>query len=194
MASKVEIISDAFINLGNPPVSSPQTDNPLYAAASDIYDHLLPAVLALHTWRFAMKNFELTKLTEESPFGRWQSVFELPSDVLLPHTTDPITNYEIFGRKLYTNEDTIKLEYIFKASEADFPPYFTDAMVLILTARISMSVTQLPNLAAFWEKKGEAALILARSLDSQIMPNPVVVRDEIWSSHFGTGRVFGRFL
>lgn len=193
MASKVEIISDAFINLGSQPVSSPQTDNPIYTAASDIYDRLLPAVLTLHTWRFAMKNFELTKLTEPSPFERWQSVFEIPADTLLPYSTDPLSNYEIFGRKLYTNENEIKLEYIFQPSEADFPVYFTDAMILSLTARISMTVTQLSTLAAFWEKKAEAGLVLARSLDSQIMPNPVVIRDEIWASHFGTSRLFGRF-
>lgn len=194
MTSKVEIISDAFINLGSPPVSSPQTDNPLFTAASDIYDHLLPAVLSLHRWRFAMKNFSLTKLTETSPFDRWTNVFEVPADVLWISTTDPITNYEIFGRKLYTNENTIKLEYVFEAAESAFPPYFTDAMVLLLTARIAMTVTQLATLTAFWEKKAEAALILARSLDSQIQPNPVVLRDEIWASHFGTRQILGRFL
>jgi hypothetical protein len=185
MASDIQIISDAFINLGKPPVNSPSTDNPIFAAAKDIYDHILPNVLTWHTWRFAMTNLSLTKLDEPSPFERWSNVFELPGDMLLAYRTDPSTDFEIFESRLYTNIDVIKLEYLFKASEAVFPPYFADLMVLVLTARIAMTVTQLADLAAFWQKEADRALIIARGLDSSIMPNPSVVRDPLWEAHVG---------
>lgn len=185
MASDIQIISDAFINLGKPPVNSPVTDNPIFAAAKDIYDHILPNVLTWHSWRFAMKNLSLTKVDEPSPFDRWSNVFELPGDMLLAYRTDPITDFEIFDSRLYTNLNVIKLEYLFQASEAVFPPYFTDLMVLVLTARIAMTVTQLADLAAFWQKEADRALIIARGLDSSIMPNPTVVRDALWEAHVG---------
>lgn len=187
MASQVQIISDAFVNLGKPPVNSPVTDNPIFDAASGIYTRLLPSILTLHSWRFAMKNLQLTKLTEDSPFDRWDDVFEMPADMLLAYRTEPILNFEIFDSKLYTNAQQVKLEYVFQASEATFPPYFTDLMVLKLTARIAMTVTQLGTLAKFWEKEAQQQLVTARALDSSIMPNPSVVRDALWETHVGAG-------
>jgi hypothetical protein len=187
MASDIQIISDAFINLGKKPVNSPLTDNPEEAAAKDIYDHLLPNVLTWHPWRFAMKNLSLTQVNEDSPFDRWQNVFELPGDLLLAYRTEPICDFEIFQDRLYTDQDVIKLEYTFEASEANFPPYFTDLMVLVLTARIAMTVTQQPTLAAFWQKEADRALAVARNLDSAIMPNPSIARDQIYEAHLGWG-------
>lgn len=185
MASDIQIISGAFINLGKPPVSSPVTDNPIFSAAKDVYDQILPNVLTWHPWRFALKNLSLTKVDEESPFGRWSNVFELPGDMLLAYRTDPNTEFEIFENRLYTNLDVIKLEYTFQTSEAVFPPYFTDLMILVLTARITMTVTQLANLVPLWEKKADRGLIIARGLDSSIMPNPSIVRDPLWEAHVG---------
>ncbi len=195
MASDIEIISDAFINLGKQPVNSPSTDNPAFAAAKDIYDHILPNVLTLHPWRFAMRALELTKVDEESPFARWQNIFEMPGDMLLAYRTDPLAEFEIFENRLYTNLEVIQLEYVFKASEAVFPPYFTDLMVLVLTSRIAMTITQLADLAVFWRKEADRGLIIARGLDSSIMPNPSVVRDPIWEAHVGgTGSAFRRII
>lgn len=195
MASEVQIISDAFILLGKQPVSSPSTDNPEFAAASDIYDRLLPAVLTMHTWRFAVKNMQLSESTETSPFDRWSTVFLMPAEQLISFRTDPIIDYEIFENKLYTNENSVKLEFVFRASEGTFPPYFTRLMTFQLAADIAMTVTQDVSIAQYWEKKAEQQSLLARYLDSTVMPNPVVVRDSIWESHFGTGRVLGtRFV
>lgn len=184
MASKIQIISDAFVNLGKAPVSSPQTDNPIFAAASGIYDRLVVSVLTMHPWRFAMKTFELNKLTETSPYDEWNEVFLIPGDVLLAYRTRPVVNFEIFGDRLYTNEIELSLDYIFQASEADFPAYFTDLMILQLSARIAMTVTQLPDLAAFWDKESTRQLVVAKFLDSSTMPNPSIIRNEIFSSHF----------
>lgn len=188
MASAIEIISDAFVLLGKQAVSSPLTDNPIFSGVQDIYDRLVPAVLTHHPWRFAIKNFELSQVDEPSPFERWSNVFLLPAEELLIWRTDPIINYEIFENKLYTNQSEVKLEFLFRASESTFPPYFTRYLTFQLAADVAMTVTQNPTLASFWEKKAEVALINARALDSSIMPQTPIVRDAIWSSHFGAGR------
>lgn len=195
MASDIQIISDSFILLGKGPVSSPTTDNPEFSAAKDIYNRLLPAVLTMHTWRFAVKNAELDESTSISPFVRWSKVFLMPSDQLISFRTDPIINYEIFENKLYTNETSVKLEFVFKANESTFPPYFTRYITFQLAADIAMTVTQNVSIAQYWEKKAEKELLVSRYLDSTVMPNPVVIRDSIWEAHFGTGVSTGtRFM
>lgn len=188
MASDIQIISDAFILLGKQPVSSPITDNPEFAAAKDIYDRLILDMLVIHPWRFAVKNLELSESTEPSPFDRWSKVFLMPGEQLLTYRTDPIINYEIFENKLYTNESSVKLEFVFKADESRFPPYFTRMVTFQLAADIAMTVTQSVAIAEFWEKKAEQQRLNATYLDSTIQPNPVIVRDAIWGSHFGSGR------
>jgi hypothetical protein len=187
MATDVQIISDAYVLLGKKPVSSPLTDNPQYSAAKDIYDRLLPAVLSMHTWRFASKSFQLSESTETSPFERWSKVFLMPAEQLVSYRTEPIAEFEIYENKLYTNETAIRLDFVFKASEANFPPYFTRLMTFQLAADIAMTVTQTLTIAQYWDQKAARELNNARYLDSTIQPNPVVVRDAIWESHFGTG-------
>jgi len=188
MASKVQIISDAFVNLGKQTVSAPLVDNPIYAAASSIYDRLLPDILTMHPWRFAMKSFNLNRINEESLIARWPDIFQLPADLLLIYRTVPVLNYEVFGDRIYTNSTSLTLEYIFQASESGFPSYFTQLMVLQLTSRIAMTVTQLPELLQIWKQEAERQLIVARSIDSSIMPNPTIVRDPLVQAHFGSGR------
>jgi len=190
MASKVQIISDAFVNLGKGVVSSPETDNPIFAAASSVYDRLLPSMLTIHPWRFAMKSFQLNKLNESSPYARWSAVFQIPGDVELIYRTDPLLNYEIFQNKLFTNSSSVLLEYLFLPKESEFPAYFTQLMIVKLTARIAMTVTQLDNLAAFWEKESIQQIALARAADSSMMPNIPVVRNAIYQSHFQNSRRF----
>ncbi len=191
MATSIGIISAAFILLGQKPVSSPLTDNPEFAAAQDVYDLLLPDMLTVHTWRFASTTLQLSKSTEESPFDRWNNVFFMPGGQLISYRTDPTTNFEIYQNKLYTNKTSIKLEYVFKVSEANFPPYFTRLMAFQLAADIAMTVTQDFKIAAFWEKKAEMLLLSAKFRDSTIQPNPVPQRDEIYQAHFATGRITG---
>ena len=185
MASKVQIISDAFVNLGKQPVNSPLTDNPIYIAASGIYDRILPVVIVKHPWRFSIKTFELATLTDEIPFDRWSYVYQLPGEMLLLIRTDPLINFEIYGDKLYANVNELKIEYQYKASESEFPAHFADLMTLELTARIAMTVTQLGDLAQMWRTEAQKALMLARAIDSSMMPNQAVVRDRLISAHTG---------
>lgn len=189
MASDIEIISAAFILLGKGPVSSPVTDNPEYTAAQDIYKLLVPHMLTVHIWRFALKNLQLSESTEPSPFDRWSKVFLMPGEQLLAYRTDPLIDYEIFENKLYTNATSVKLEFIFRIDESRFPPYFIRLMTFQLAADIAMTVTQKITIAEWWGKQAEQQLLLAKFLDSSIMPNPVIPRDSIWAAHFGTGTI-----
>jgi len=186
MTSKVQIISDAFVNLGKQPVNSPLTDNLSYVAAAGIYDRILPIVLMKHPWRFSLKTFELATLTDTIPFDRWSYVYQLPADLLLIYRTDPLINYEIYGEKLYANVNELTLEYQYEPSESLFPYHFSELMTLELTARIAMMVTQLADLAKMWKQEAEKSLLLARALDSGMMPTQPVVRDSLVRAHSGS--------
>lgn len=190
MASKVRIISNAYVKLGKGAINSVQ-NNPQYGAVSNLYDLILPFALTKHPWRFAARNMQLSESTETSPFDRWSKVFLMPAEQLLSYRTDPITTYEIFGKKLYTNRPSIKLEFVFLVAESNFPTYFENYMVAYLASEAAMTVTQDEKLEAQLEKKAEKVLALAEYLDSTVQPNPVPVRDQIWLAHRVTGQIDG---
>ena len=82
MTSQVEIISSAFVKLGDYPVNSLTTGNPIYNAAKQAYEHVLPYVLSRYPWRFAIEHQELSLLTTSPPMsnlGSWQYAFQLPT-------------------------------------------------------------------------------------------------------------------
>ncbi len=189
MTSVIRIINNSFINLGKPPVidaGSPDT-NPQFSAAVDIYDELLEAILTQYPWRFAMKTFELNILVEPPPVDRWTKQAQIPADLLLIYRTEPIINYEVFRDKIYLLDvEDVKLDYIFRPLESEFPPYFSDAMILQLTSRIAMNVTQQPSVAEFWGVKAERILTIAKHLDSTIQPQPTPIRDALVSAHYGS--------
>lgn len=191
MTSVIRIINNSFINLGKSPVidaGSPNI-NPQYAAAVDIYDELIQSILTQYPWRFAIKTFELNILVDPPPVERWTKQAQIPGDLLIIYRTEPIINYEIARDKIYLlNEQNVKIDYIFRPLESEFPPYFTDAMILQLTSRIAMSVTQQATIAEFWNEKAEKQLVIAKHLDATIQPQPTPIRDSLWASHFGSPR------
>ena len=51
-----------------------------------------------------------------------------------------------------------------------------------------MPITQTAQIAEFWEKEAEKQVLIARSKDSQFIPNYIVQNDNLFAAHFGRGR------
>ena len=78
--------------------------------------------------------------------------------------------YEIYGDKIFANVDetnTVTANYIFRALEQDWPPYFLFAAQLQLASLFSMSVAGKPDMSQDFETKADFALRKARAIDSQ---------------------------
>lgn len=187
MATKVEIISFAFTNLGRGPISD--IDNsapPEVIDASKKYEILLEDTLGAHPWRFATFTRNLNKLTAVPPVESFSTAFQLPADYLNLEQTRPKTRFRIYENKIYANQEELQIDYRAKVTESEFPPWFTLYMVYILTENMAMEITQQMSIQQKWEKTAARKFIQARYNDSQQQTGDVIVNDDIFLSHLGS--------
>lgn len=195
MVSKVSIISEAFLLLGQSRPINDLNDTPQTTAASSFYDTLYPQLLTTHPWRFAMRLRELNQLTQKPILDRWRFAYQLPADLLNPYRLHPPNNnYSIYEDEIFSNFDNpLILEYTARVEPARFPHYFTVLLIYTIAAHMGMMVTQQEAIVELWVKKADEQLVVSRTLDSQAQPSPVIADNSIFASHFVTGTtgIFG---
>lgn len=195
MVSKVSIISEAFLLLGQSRPINDLNDTPQTVAASSFYDTLYPWALTTHPWRFAMHLRELNQLTEKPILDIWRFAYQLPADYLQLYRIYPINNnFSIYEDTIFSNFDNpLILEYTAQVTPPRFAHYFTLLLIYAIAGHMAMMVTQQEALAKLWTDKADQQLVFARTLDSQAQPSPVITSNPIFASHFvsGTTGTFG---
>lgn len=188
MATKTEIVSGAFTNLGRAPISdiSPVTAEPVVITASKKYDLLVENYLGNFPWRFATLIRDLNLLVDKPPIKRFSNAFQLPFDYLNMREVIPNINYRIYEDKLFTNSTEFQIEYTAKVTEDKFPAWFTLFIEYRLTTDLAMPVTQNIKIQQGWKKEAISQLLSAKFQDSQQQPNDVIVRDPIFEAHLGS--------
>ena len=91
------------------------------------------ALLSAHPWSFATKKAALAPLAT-APVSDFAYAHQLPttsSRRSRPAMRSGVSGlvFQIVNRELHSNAETVVLNYIFQASEGDFPAYFTPALV-----------------------------------------------------------------
>lgn len=188
MASKVGIISNAFILLGKAPVNDLTTSDPIVTSAVKIYDMTYPDLLAVHPWRFAMEIKTLDPLTAAPVIDEWTTAYLMPGDLIQLYRVYQNLWYRIYQNQIYANtssSETITIEYTHPIPEDRFPAYFTQLFTYKMAGLMAMPVTQLAPMAEFYEKMALSKLAVARCLDSQQMPNITIQNDIYVSRHYG---------
>jgi hypothetical protein len=185
MASKVSIISNAFILLGKKPINTLDLTNSTIVAASNIYELVLPDLLSKCPWRSAMINQTLSRVNE-TPNNNWQYIFQLPTDpkIIYLYNVEPLTAYEIYGDKLYTNVTEVKVDYVYKPPADEFPDYFVTLMVYAVAYHMASQITQAAKLTQFWYQRFLEQKVMANSISLSQIPTRSVRRDQVYSSHF----------
>jgi hypothetical protein len=187
MTSKVSIISNAFILLGEYPVNDINVLNPIHSAASIVYDRLLSSILSKYPWRFAIEHQDLSLLSTPTNNDEWTYAFALPTvpSMLWLYRIYPTTeDYIIYQDKLFANINEIAIDYIFQPPENKFPSYFVNLLVHQVTAEIAFLITKNLNVAANFNTLAQREIVNAMAQDAQQFTNPVIQRDEIYGSHF----------
>ena len=126
MASKIQLISNALILIGDLPITTLVGNSRAQTVANNLYDNIVQNELTKYRWGFAKKKAQLD-LTTETPVGtEWQSIYQLPADLLLLIKINPQVNYALYGDKLYANATgAIYADYIYNAPESAWPVYFS---------------------------------------------------------------------
>jgi hypothetical protein len=168
----IKVCSRASILMGGSPISS-FVDGTVESDVCDaMYEDVARSCLTNTRWRFATNQATLTLLAT-APTGRFDSAYQLPSGMLMLNAltiNDFPIEYDIYGDKAYCNavsQDVVIADYIFRADEANWLPYFTIAVEFSMASVLAVSVARDAQLASLFEQKASMYLMQARRLDSQ---------------------------
>jgi hypothetical protein len=177
MASKIEIMNLALLQLGDEIIMSLDEDTKAARTMKVLWDATLREVLEDHTWGFARKRASLG-LLGSAPTYQWDYAYKLPSDYIRMVTMGEYTDeylWSIEGEKLVTNELGANILYISYISDTTkFSPKFVSALACLLAARAADSIAGLDS-----GKKKEAlsayekVLMDAETVDTQNSPSPI---------------------
>lgn len=170
--TEIKVCSRASVLMGGSPISS-FSDGTVESDVCDaMYEDVARACLTNTRWRFATNQSILTRIST-APTGRFDAAYQLPSTMLMLNAitvNDFPIEYDIYGDKAYCNavsNDVVIADFIFRAVEANWPPYFTIAVEFSMAALLAVSVARDASLASLMEQKANVYMMQARRLDSQ---------------------------
>ena len=168
----IKICSRASILMGGSAIASFE-DGTVEADVCDaMYEDVARASLTNTRWRFSTNQSVLNRIAT-APTGRFDAAYQLPSGMIMLNAltvNDLPIEYDIYGDKAFCNAvaaDTVIADYIFRAVEAQWPPYFTIAVEFSMAALLAVSVARDSQLASLMEQKANLYMMQARRLDSQ---------------------------
>jgi hypothetical protein len=131
-------INAALTRIGETPLTSLTSSSVAATISNENYERLVQAHLSVYPWKRASKIEQLNRLdpdVEGDPPEPWTAAYQLPTDLTEIRTVkvagQPIP-YEVHGDKVLcdaSESDEVILHYVWRASEADWPPWFFEGIV-----------------------------------------------------------------
>lgn len=199
--TNISICSRALVLLGAEPISSFNDGTDASKVCANVYEGIKRNMIAQYGWRFLMVKKNLTRDTV-APVGEWKYSYIIPGDaVALTHAifssgqhAISSGDYEIFGRRIYTNHEVVIADYVTDGTEGTWPAYFVELMVYAVCANIAFAITDQQGVADSWQVKafgtpsenGQGGMMgIAKTIDSQADPNPGFKNDEFLQARYG---------
>lgn len=143
------ICSDALVLLGASAITD-FTDGDVGVTCGRLYPDLKDHLISVYPWSWSLKKVGLSK-NVTAPVGEWDNAFDLPADLIgsvisvfnSDSTGDTPRRYgwEVYGDQIYTNMDTVFIDYQYSVAEADMPTYFVRFLRVALAAELAIPVT-----------------------------------------------------
>jgi hypothetical protein len=139
MATDLTIINAALTRIGENPLTSLATSTVAAKITNENYELKVEAFLSVYPWKRASKIEQLARVDPDvhgDPPEPWTAAYQLPTDVVDIRTVKvagrPIP-YEIHGDTILcdaADTDEVILHHIWRAAEADWPPWFREGMTI----------------------------------------------------------------
>lgn len=169
----LDICSNALMSIGEKAITSFKQGTVPAVLARQLYEPCVQAMLGKHRWSFAKTTLQLSRLTGTPEGGSWDAAYEVPADLLVIHRVEigglPI-RYERYRNVIRCNaslEEAVIMTYARRVPEAEFPPFFRDALELELAARFAFPITAQESLAATKRREARDAWASARTAGAQ---------------------------
>tara|TARA_B110000459_G_C16391688_1_gene394523 strand:- start:315 stop:782 length:468 start_codon:yes stop_codon:yes gene_type:complete len=137
-----------------------------------MYEDMARSALTNSRWRFASDQAVLNQLAD-LPTGRWDIAHQLPSEsiMLIAVTINDVNiQFNTYGTKVFSNSsvsDVLVADYVFRANEVNWPPYFVTAVQYMMAGVLAVSAARDSQLASLMEQKANYQMTQARRLHSQ---------------------------
>lgn len=155
----LSICSDALILLGAAPLSSFTEGSDTAQACDRLYPDVRDTILSTYVWSWTLKKSQLARLST-NPVNEWSYAYQLPGDMLSGALAVFETNstversrrygWEIYGDQLYTNMETVYIDYQSNVSESKMPPYFVRLLRTALASELAIVVTDQASKADYF--------------------------------------------
>ena len=168
----IDICNRGLIFIGAEPITSFDDGTTEARVAANVYEDVVQTSLTNARWRFATNQAVLNRLTD-APTGRYDFAYQLPADTLLVHAVtvnDGQINYQIYGDMVFADtstQDEVIADFTFRATEENFPSYFTIALEYSLASAFATSIARDGQLMQLMTQMANAAMLKARNIDSQ---------------------------
>lgn len=146
----VSICSDALVMLGASVISSFSEGTPAALACSRLYPDLRDTLLSRYPWSWSVRKVQVSRLSTP-PINEWKYAYQLPGDMLTgvlavfdssSDSARPVNyGWEIYGSQLYTNLETVYIDYQETVSESLMPPYFVRLLRMAMSAELALVIT-----------------------------------------------------
>ena len=169
----ISIVNQALLITGAEQITSFDDTSREAEVASALYETAKNALLSRHPWTFALGQASLAQIVSTPLFG-FTKAYQLPTDpkmIKLIRKNSPKNDDRVFEDKLYTDDNTVEIVYLFDPGEGDFPDYFSTALVMELAVLFAASLIQSETLTELYTKLALNKLKVARNIDSQQQPS-----------------------
>jgi hypothetical protein len=168
--SKISLISKALVLCGEVPLNGLDDDRYGATVGGNLFELLYESELQSNRWRFAMKKGSLSQLAA-TPLNEYRYAYQLPADMLLLIGVYPRTNYEVYGDRIYSNNSSCEIEYMFKPGVDDCPAYFSLLMTYALARDMINPITESVDKQTKMEAKYRMQRDRAMFADAQARPS-----------------------
>jgi hypothetical protein len=168
----IKVCSRASILMGGSPISSFDEGTVEANVCDAMYEDIARASLTNTRWGFATNQAILNRIVSP-PTSRFDAAYQLPSGTLTVSAVtvnDSPIIFDTYGNKIYcdvSETEIVVADYIFRATESEWPSYFTVAVEYAMAGILATSVARDGQLAQLMEGKANILMMQARRLDSQ---------------------------
>ena len=167
----VELCAQALVRLGAQPISSLADGTAEATVAQRLYALIRDALLSTHPWTFATMQVALASVGQPAS-DDYSFRFALPAGCLRVISVGAGRagsgiDYRVQGDEILANQPSITLTCQVRPPEAEFPAFFSAALVARLAAEFCLPVTESASRAELLRRQADLELRQARLIDSQ---------------------------
>ena len=175
MLTKIDLCSLALLKLGEKPIQSFTEDTTNAQLARTFYEPVIDSLLSSHPWRFAIKNYSLTKTLQDN--------FLIPVDVLRILGTSANT-YSVIGDRIHAAANKLEITAIARCDSSKFPSHFVTVASTKLAMEFCIPMSENQNMYRTLSAALDSEMHLAKFIDSTSDTNDKIASFSLLSSRF----------